>query len=160
MGEFLRDSNGCRPASYTARANTVRNLIETVLNTQMIFIGLLVLFAGVIFFSSMLNTSLIGLAERHREVATLRVLGYTEYQIGGYFLRESMVVNSLGTLLGLPVGYALTVWLTTSTTRKCSASPGRPAECVDRRVGLAIVFAWPPTCSCKLRSIGSIGARR
>ena len=45
-------------------------------------------------------------------MATLRVLGYTEYQIGGYFLRESMVVNFLGAVLGLPVGYALTVWLT------------------------------------------------
>jgi putative ABC transport system permease protein len=114
VSEFLRELKEL-PAvqSYTARSNTVRNLIETVLNTQMIFIGLLVLFAGVIFFSSMLNTSLIGLAERKREVATLRVMGYTEYQIGGYFLRESMLMNMIGTLLGLPVGYALTVWLTT-----------------------------------------------
>ena len=114
VNEFLRELKEL-PAvqSYTARANTVKNLIETVLNTQMIFIGLLVLFAGVIFFSSMLNTSLIGLAERKREVATLRVMGYTEYQVGGYFLRESMLMNMIGTLLGLPVGYALTLWLTT-----------------------------------------------
>ncbi len=127
--------------SYTARANTVRNLIETVLNTQMIFIGLLVVFAGVIFFSSMLNTSLIGLAERRREVATLRVLGYTEYQIGGYFLRESMLVNILGTGLGLPVGYALTVWLThvydTEMFRFPLVSPPTVFVAV---VGLAVIF--------------------
>jgi putative ABC transport system permease protein len=98
--------------SYSARADAIYNLVETALKTQMIFIVLLALFAGIIFFCSMLNTSLIGLAERRREVATLRVVGYTEYQIGGYFLRESMLVNSLGTLLGLPVGYALTLWLT------------------------------------------------
>jgi len=98
--------------TYSARADAIHNLIETALKTQMIFIVLLSLFAGIIFFCSMLNTSLISLAERRREVATLRVMGYTEYQVGGYFLRESMMVNALGTLLGLPVGYALAWWLT------------------------------------------------
>jgi putative ABC transport system permease protein len=91
----------------TARADTLKNIIETIINTQQIFITLIVLFAGVIFFSSMLNASLIGLVERRREVATLRVLGYGEWQIGWLFLRESAVVNFLGTLLGLPLGYAL-----------------------------------------------------
>jgi putative ABC transport system permease protein len=140
--EFLKELKNL-PAvqSYTARTNTVRNLIETVLNTQMIFIGLLVLFAGVIFFSSMLNTSLIGLAERKREVATLRVMGYTEYQIGGYFLRESMVMNAIGTLLGLPVGYLLTVWLTTVYDTEMFRFPlvGPPIVWLGV-VGLAIVY--------------------
>jgi putative ABC transport system permease protein len=112
-GEMLKEIKDL-PAvqSYSARADAIYNLVETALKTQMIFIVLLALFAGIIFFCSLLNTSLIGLAERRREVATLRVVGYTEYQIGGYFLRESILVNSLGTLLGLPVGYALTLWLT------------------------------------------------
>ena len=57
-----------------------------------------------IFFASLLNTSLIGLAERRREVATLRVLGYGAWQIGGFFLRESMIINVLGTLLRLSAG--------------------------------------------------------
>ncbi|HZZ26729.1 MAG TPA: FtsX-like permease family protein [Pirellulales bacterium] len=98
--------------NYSAKADAIHNLVETALKTQMIFIVLLSLFAGIIFFCSLLNTSLIGLAERRREVATLRVVGYTSFQIGGYFLRESMLVNLLGTLLGLPTGYALTLWLT------------------------------------------------
>ena len=40
-------------------------------------------------------------------IATLRVLGYTPWQVGGLFLRESMVINFFGTLLGLPLGYCL-----------------------------------------------------
>ena len=40
-------------------------------------------------------------------MATLRVLGYSELAIGGLFLRESLVINSLGTLAGLPLGYAM-----------------------------------------------------
>jgi len=89
-----------------ARADVIENL-QFIVETQRIFISFVVMFAGVIFFSSLLNSSLISLAERRREVATLRVLGYTEWQVGGLFLRESLVVNTLGTILGLPLGYTL-----------------------------------------------------
>jgi putative ABC transport system permease protein len=92
--------------SVNIRADVIRNL-EYIVETQRIFIAFVVLFAGVIFFSTLLNSSLVGLAERRREVATLRVLGYNELAIGGLFLRESLVINSLGTLVGLPLGYTM-----------------------------------------------------
>ena len=95
--------------AVTARADTIANVVDTLVKNQQVFIFLLVMFAGVIFFGSVLNSSLIGLAEREREVATLLVLGYTERQVGGLFLRESLLVNTLGTLVGLPLGYLLNV---------------------------------------------------
>jgi putative ABC transport system permease protein len=98
--------------AFNERASNIKNLEETMVQTQDIFIGLMTLFAGVIFFASLLNTSLIGLAERRREVATLRVVGYSPWQIGGFFLRESMIINLLGTLLGFPLGYGLVWYLT------------------------------------------------
>jgi putative ABC transport system permease protein len=97
---------------FNERAANVRNLRETFVKMQETVILLIVAFAGIIFFSSLLNTSLISFAERKREIGTLRVLGYTPWQIGGYFLRESMTLNLIGTVLGLPVGYAL-VWYMT-----------------------------------------------
>jgi putative ABC transport system permease protein len=127
--------------SVNVRADTIRNM-QFVVETQRIFIVFVVLFAGVIFFSSLLNSSLVGLAERRREVATLRVLGYNEWQVGGLFLRESLVVNSLGTLLGLPLGYGLAWMLSkiydTETFRFPLISP---AWVYFAAVGLAIVFA-------------------
>jgi putative ABC transport system permease protein len=98
--------------AFNERKSNIKNLMDTMVKTQDIMIGLITLFAGVIFFASLLNTSLIGLAERRREVATLRVLGYGEWQIGGFFLRESMIINVLGTLCGFPVGYSLVWYLT------------------------------------------------
>ncbi|MBN1396259.1 MAG: FtsX-like permease family protein [Pirellulales bacterium] len=96
------------PAVQTvaARADMIENL-ETVLETQSIFILLLVLFAGIVFFGSILNASLVSLAERQREVATLRVLGYGPWRVGGLLFRESMITTILGTLLGMPLGYLL-----------------------------------------------------
>ncbi|MFO0915790.1 MAG: FtsX-like permease family protein [Pirellulales bacterium] len=66
---------------------------------------LLIAFAGLLFCGSMITASLISLAERRQELATLRVLGYRPGEIGSLFLRESLLINSIGILLGLPVGY-------------------------------------------------------
>ena len=80
-----------------------------MLDNQRIVIGLFVVFAGIVFFGSILNASLVSLAERQREVATLRVLGYGPWEIGSLLLRESMITTILGALLGMPLGYVLTV---------------------------------------------------
>jgi len=95
--------------AVNTRADMVESLESTIVETMWVFIGLLVVFAGIVFFGSILNASLVSLAERQREVATLRVLGYGPWQIGNLMLRESMIVTLLGTLLGMPVGYGLSV---------------------------------------------------
>ena len=96
--------------AVNARADLIHNLEESLIRNMWVFIGLLVLFAGIVFFGSILNASLVSLAERQREVATLRVLGYGPWQIGSLLLRESMIVTLIGTLLGMPLGYLLSVF--------------------------------------------------
>jgi putative ABC transport system permease protein len=127
--------------AFNERASNVKNLMETLVNTQDIFIGLMTLFAGVIFFASLLNTSLIGLAERRREVATLRVVGYSPWQIGGFFLRESMIINVLGTLIGFPLGYGLVWYLTYVYDTEMFRFPlVVPPSVLVKTFALAIVF--------------------
>jgi putative ABC transport system permease protein len=92
-----------------SRHDLIAKIQETVIEHMAVFIGFLVLFAGVVFFGSILNASLVSLAERQRELATLRVLGYGPWQIGSLMLRESLIVTLAGTLLGMPLGYLLTV---------------------------------------------------
>jgi putative ABC transport system permease protein len=106
----LKQMPGLRAVS--SRADMIANVMDSLVKNQRVFIGLLVMFAGVIFFGSVLNASLISLAERRREVATLQVLGYSEWQIGGLFLRESMLTNMAGTVVGLPLGYLLNYGIT------------------------------------------------
>jgi putative ABC transport system permease protein len=92
-----------------ARADVIAGIEETVLKHQWVVIYVMIFFAGVVFFGSVVNASLVSLAERQREVATLRVLGYGNWQIGSLLLRESMIVTILGTVLGMPMGYLLTL---------------------------------------------------
>ncbi len=93
--------------AVSSRREMVANLDKIMVENMGVFIRGLVAFAGVVFFGSVLNASLISLAERQREVATLRVLGYGPWQIGNLLLRESMIVTLAGTLAGMPLGYLL-----------------------------------------------------
>ncbi len=97
-----------------SRRAMIKQINETLLQNQFVFIGILVLFSGVVFFGSIVNASMVSLAERQREVGTLRALGYSEWQIGSMFLRESMSTSLTGSILGLPVGWCLT-WLTATS---------------------------------------------
>lgn len=83
----------------------------------------LVGFAAVIFFGSILNASLIAIVERRREIATYRVLGYQPLQIGGLYLRENLVSNGAGLLLGLPLGKALLAGMAALYSNELYAMP-------------------------------------
>jgi putative ABC transport system permease protein len=90
---------------------TKANLIHSLLDALRYSLATLIGLAGAIFFGSILTTSLISISERQREVATLLVIGYEKRQVGGLFLRESLLVNMTGAMVGLPLGLWLAVWL-------------------------------------------------
>ena len=120
--------------AVNSRADVIKNL-EFIVETQRIFIGFLIVFSGVIFFSSLLNSSLISLAERRREVATLRVLGYTEWQVGGVVSAREPG-DQLAGHAGRTAAWVIR-WPTPCrgcTTRKCSAfrSSRRPRSGMAR----------------------------
>jgi putative ABC transport system permease protein len=95
--------------AVSARSDMIENIDKFLVGMLWLMVFILLLFAGVVFCGSILNSSLVSLAERQREVATLRVLGYGPWQIGTLLLRESVIVTLIGTVLGMPLGYGLTV---------------------------------------------------
>lgn len=94
--------------SVVSRKGMIRNMESTFIQNLWIFVGMLIVFAGVVFFGGILNSALVSLSERRREIATLRVLGYGTREIGHMLFRENMIVVLAGTLLGMPLGYAMT----------------------------------------------------
>ncbi len=93
--------NDTRQARETLDSEIIRNL--NVMTTCLIG------FAGAIFFGSVINTTLITISERQRQIATLHVVGYQLTEIARVFLWESLLLNSVGALLGLPLGWWLCV---------------------------------------------------
>jgi putative ABC transport system permease protein len=67
-----------------------------------------ILFAGVIAFGVVYNAARVSLSERSRELASLRVLGFTRAEISLILLGELAVL----TVCALPLGAAIGHWLT------------------------------------------------
>lgn len=53
------------------------------------------------------NLTNINIEERRREIATLKVLGYSQPEVGGYVFREILLISSVGIIIGVPLGFLL-----------------------------------------------------
>ena len=93
--------------SVAAIREQKEQLSDVLIEQMLASLVVVIIFAGLIYLGSILNSSLISLAERKREIATFRVLGFTTQEVGSIFFRESLCVNVAGTLCGLPLGYLL-----------------------------------------------------
>jgi putative ABC transport system permease protein len=80
-----------------AMLNSFRNTMAENLNLQ---IGINIIFAAIIAFGVVYNAARIALSERSRELASLRVLGFTRREISMILLSELALV----TVVSLPVG--------------------------------------------------------
>ncbi len=85
-----------------------KELLEThMVGAMRIFTLMLIGFATVIFFGSIMTSGYIAIGERQREIATLRALGYGPWAVGSLLLREALVLNLAGAVIGLVLGYHL-----------------------------------------------------
>jgi putative ABC transport system permease protein len=70
-----------------------------------------VLFSSVIAIGVVYNAARISLSERSRELASLRVLGFTRGEISAILLGELAILTMVAVPLGLMLGYALAALL-------------------------------------------------
>jgi putative ABC transport system permease protein len=70
---------------------------------MLVYTFILSLFAGVIAFGVVYNSARISLSERDRELASLRVLGFTHGEVAYILLGELAFL----TLLSIPLGFVL-----------------------------------------------------
>jgi putative ABC transport system permease protein len=64
-------------------------------------------FALILGYAIIYNASVISFAERRRELASLRVIGFTTEEIASLLLKENLLQTLLGIILGLPFGRLL-----------------------------------------------------
>jgi putative ABC transport system permease protein len=84
-----------------------RQMAESLRLTVMIVVSLACVVAlGVIY-----NGIRIALSERSRELASLRVLGFTRREVASLLFGEQAVINVFGTPIGLLMGFGLAFWI-------------------------------------------------
>jgi putative ABC transport system permease protein len=84
-----------------------RSFNETMASMMRQMLGFYVLFAGIIAFGVVYNTARISLAERSRELATLRVIGFRRGEVAYILLGEIAVLTLVALPVGCLMGYAM-----------------------------------------------------
>lgn len=90
----------------------LENFNQTLARTMGTSTAILIFFACVIAFGVVYNGARIALSERGRELASLRVLGFTQREVGVMLLGEQALLTLLAIPIGWVFGYLLS-WLIT-----------------------------------------------
>ncbi len=96
-----------RVAGAFSKAVMLRNVQGITARNLLIFSAVLTAFASVIAVGVVYNQSRIALAERAWELASLRVLGFTQREVAGLLLGEGLLQMLLALPLGWWAGHAL-----------------------------------------------------
>lgn len=96
-----------RVAGVAERRQEIRNFNRMMDETMLFFTYVATVFAVIIAFGVVYNSARIALTERGRELASLRVLGFTRAEIGYILLGELGIL----TLIAIPLGLWLGEWM-------------------------------------------------
>ena len=96
-----------RVASSSARMNVITSFYDTMAEFILIYVGFISILAGIITFGVVYNSARIALAERSRELASMRVLGFTRGEISYILLGELAILTLVAIPVGLLIGRAL-----------------------------------------------------
>ena len=92
-------------SSVTIRRATIATFDATMTESLRIVMSALIVFAGVIAFGVVYNAARIALSEHARELASLRVLGFTRREVAVILLGEQAGLTAVALALGCAIGY-------------------------------------------------------
>ena len=67
----------------------------------------IIIFAAILCILVIFNLTNMNIQERKREIVSLRVLGYSQKDVGLYIYREINITTVIGVTFGIPLGYLL-----------------------------------------------------
>jgi len=94
-------------AGVSIRKTAIEKFQSTIATSLNIFTTVLVIFASIIAFGVVYNAARIALSERSRELATLRIIGFTQGEIAFILLGEQAVITIVAIPLGFILGFGL-----------------------------------------------------
>jgi putative ABC transport system permease protein len=102
LNKQLKDVPGV--AAVEIKGDSLKALEDTIEQSMMISNVMTIIFAAIIAFSIIYNITTVSLAERQRELASLRVLGFSTQEVGRILYHENFALCVVGLILGIPFG--------------------------------------------------------
>lgn len=132
-------------AAVLFRQAAIDTFYETMGETIFIFIGFFVAFSVTLSVGVTYNSIRIALSERARELATLRVLGFSRWEISYILLGEVGILTWIAIPFGATVGYGLAWYMTSAFETELYRVP---LVLRDATYGKAALIALAATLVC------------
>ncbi len=107
--ERLKDTP--RVAATEASDARLQNFYDSIAEFLLTYMGFISILSAAIVFGIVYNSARIALAERGRELASLRVLGFTRAEVSYILLGELGLLTLLAIPPGFVLGYLLSAWM-------------------------------------------------
>ena len=104
LSDELLGIDGVKTASFNDETvSTYRTMLRSVDSVVVV----LVVAAAALAFVVLYNLTNINISERQREIATLKVLGFTPGEVNAYIFRETVLLSLIGAIVGMPLGIVM-----------------------------------------------------
>ena len=101
FSDQLLSMDGVKTVTYSDETiNSYRTMLKSVDSVVVV----LVVAAALLAFVVLYNLTNINITERAREIATLKVLGFTSREVDAYIFRETILLSVIGAAIGLVLG--------------------------------------------------------
>lgn len=130
-----------RVAAVAYRADALAQAEQTIEEGFQLSMRVLIAFAVTMAFGVVYNAARIALAERSRELATLRIVGFSRSEIAAVLLGEQAGLAAIAIPLGLVLGYGLFAAIATAYRTELYRIPIVVVPQTDARAALVIVAA-------------------
>ena len=108
QNEILKNILNMDGVASVSSINALMQSVSDMLNTMNYVVVVLIVASAMLDFVVLYNLANINIAERQREIATLKVLGFHDNEVDNYINKENIIFTILGIALGLILGTFLT----------------------------------------------------
>lgn len=111
IGDRYLTDNNVKSLTFV-KANITR--FENMIQSLDLVTWVLIISAGMLAFVVLYNLTNVNISERIREIATIKVLGFYDREVGEYVYRGNIILTLIGGVFGLLLGMALHAYIMTT----------------------------------------------
>ena len=138
LSEGLLATPGVKTVGYNdEQIDSYRTMLTSVDSVVVV----LIVAAAALAFVVLYNLTNINIAERAREIATLKVLGFTRKEVNAYIFRETMILSVIGAAAGLVLGIFLEAFVV-QTAEVDQVMFGREIHALSFVIAFALTLAF------------------
>ncbi|MDY0235557.1 MAG: FtsX-like permease family protein [Gudongella sp.] len=121
--QIVEDLKDVKNIGSVQSAQDMQDTLLEYMNTIIASMGIMMIFGGVLGFAIVYNITIVSISERIMEFSSLRILGFEKKQIFRLIWRENALMTIFGIILGIPLGYIMTLAIVTAVSTEMFVIP-------------------------------------